>query len=124
MSKFLRRRATLVGKATTSGSLIDLGGYPGFITDGGTVHGELYRIHEDRAEETWALLDAYEGASGLSSEDYRREEIEVQIKAGGKFRAMTYIYQQSLTDKPIIPKGNYPPFYRNNPDHQKFTGNT
>jgi gamma-glutamylcyclotransferase (GGCT)/AIG2-like uncharacterized protein YtfP len=123
MSKFLSRRATLIGKATTEGRLIDLGGYPGFLSGGGTVKGELYRINKDRAEETWQLLDAYEGVSGLSSEEYRRTEVSTKVAGGGNFRAHTYEYQQSAGGKPEIANGDYPPFYRNNPAHQKFTGN-
>ena len=123
MSKFLRRRAALIGKATASGRLIDLGGYPGFVAGGGTVKGELYRINEDQAGETWQMLDAYEGVSGLESEDYRKLALDVQVAAGGKFRAHTYEYQQPTTGKTEIPNGDYPPFYRTNPEHRKFTGN-
>ncbi|THH40577.1 gamma-glutamylcyclotransferase family protein [Neolewinella litorea] len=123
MSKFLRRRATLVGKATVEGRLIDLGGYPGFIAGGGTTKGELYRINADQEAETWQMLDAYEGVSGLPSEEYRRIELEVRVGGGGKFHAQTYEYQLPAGNKPEIPHGDYPPFYRNNPDHRKFTGN-
>ena len=123
MSKFLRRRATLVGKTTASGRLYDLGGYPGFVSGGGTVTGELYRINEEQAEETWQLLDAYESVSGSSSDEYKRVTIDVQVAAGGKFRAHTYAYQQATSDKAEISGGDYPPFYRNNSAHRKFTGN-
>lgn len=124
MSKFLRRRADLIGKAITGGHLIDLGGYPGFLSGGqGQVRGELYRIKEGCVEESWQLLDAYEGVSGLKMEEYRKSTVEVQIEAGGKFRAVTYEYQQSAKGKPEIPNGDYLPFYRGNPKHRKFTGN-
>ncbi|MCP9236501.1 gamma-glutamylcyclotransferase [Lewinella sp. JB7] len=123
MSKFLRRRAALIGKATVSGHLIDLGDYPGFIRGGGSTKGELYRISPDRAGETWELLDAYEGVSGLSSEDYHRVTVDAQVAGGGHFRAHTYEYQQPHRDKPVIPNGDYPPFYRQNSAHRKFTGN-
>lgn len=123
MSKFLRRRATLVGKATAGGRLVDLGGYPGFIQGSGTVKGELYRINPDQAEETWQLLDAYEGVTGAGSEDYRKLEIEVRVSGGGAFRALAYEYQKSASGKTEIPHGDYPPYYRNNAEHRKFTGN-
>ncbi|WP_116126555.1 gamma-glutamylcyclotransferase [Lewinella sp. IMCC34183] len=123
MSKFLRRRAALVGKATTAGHLIDLGGYPGFVRGSGKTTGELYRINADQAEETWQLLDAYEGVSGLATEEYGKVEIDVQVAGGGKFRARTYAYQLPHAGKTEIPHGDYPPFYRNNPAHRKFTGN-
>lgn len=123
MSKFLRRRGKLVGKATVDGELIDLGGYPGFISGtGGTVKGELYQIDAAQAAETWQMLDAYEGVTGLANEDYRKIEVYVRVNAGGAFRAMTYEYQLPRAGKPVIPNGDYPPYYRNNPDHLKFTG--
>ncbi len=123
MSKFLRRRASLVGKATASGRLYDLGGYPGFASGGGKVTGELYRMDDSQAEESWQLLDAYESISGSSSDEYKRIPIDVQVAAGGKFRAQTYALQQSISGKAEIPGGDYPPFYRSNPAHRKFTGN-
>ena len=122
MSKFLRRRAAFIGKATAAGRLIDLGGYPGFVTGNGTAKGELYRVHADRAEETWELLDAYEGVTGQASEEYGRATVEVRVAGGGSFRAHTYVYQQPAGGKAEIPNGDYPPFYRNNPTHRKFTG--
>ncbi|MBB4079227.1 gamma-glutamylcyclotransferase (GGCT)/AIG2-like uncharacterized protein YtfP [Lewinella aquimaris] len=123
MSKFLRRRAALVGKATTGGKLVDLGDYPAFVTGSGTARGELYRISPERAEETWELLDAYEGVSGGAGEEYQRTEIDVRVAAGGKFRAQTYAYRKSVGGKPEIPNGDYLPYYRGNSKHQKFTGN-
>ncbi len=122
MSKFLRRRADLVGKATTKGRLLDLGGYPGFISGGDRVTGELYRIQPDRAEETWEMLDAYESVTGSSQDEYVRESVEAQVSGGGTFTATTYSYIGPTKGKTIIPNGNYPPYYRNNPEHQKFTG--
>jgi len=65
MSKFLRRRAQLIGKATTGGKLYDLGMYPGFVAgDTGTVKGELYRINEEDAEETLEMLGRRRAVSG------------------------------------------------------------
>lgn len=123
MSKFLRRRGTLVGKATVAGELLDLGGYPGFVSGpAGTVKGELYRITADQAEETWQMLDAYEGVTGLANEGYRKIEVDVRVGAGGAFRAVTYEYQLPRDGKPVIPNGDYPPYYRSNPEHLKFTG--
>lgn len=122
MSKFLRRRATLIGKATVSGTLIDLGGYPGLLTGGGTVKGELYRFNEDRREESWSMLDAYESVTGAPEDEYRKESIDVRVNGGGKFSATTYVYVGSTKGKEVIPNGDYPPFYKNNPEHRKFTG--
>ena len=124
MSKFVRRRADLVGKATTPGTLYDLGGYPGFVPGGGSqVTGELYRIHPDRAAETWGLLDAYESVTGAPEDEYARRELGVRVGGGGRFRAVTYVYVGNTKGLTTIPGGNYPAFYRTNPAHRKFTGN-
>ena len=122
MSKFLRRRATLIGKATISGKLIDLGGYPGLLLGGGTVKGELYRFEEGRKEESWSMLDAYESVTGAPEDEYRKEAVAAQVNGGGKFSALTYVYVGSTRGKAVIPNGDYPPFYKNNPEHRKFTG--
>lgn len=123
MSKFLRRRAHLLGKATAPGRLIDLGGYPAFIGgEGALVRGELYRIDAQRAEESWQLLDAYEGVSGSPLDDYRKVGLTVTSEAVGEVEAIAYEYQQAAGDRPVIAGGNYLPFYRQNSLHQNFTG--
>ncbi|MGB3800548.1 MAG: hypothetical protein WA952_12110, partial [Lewinella sp.] len=66
---------------------------------------------------------AYEGVSGLPNEDYRRIEVDVRVGDGGSFRAQTYEFQQAAEGRTEIPNGDYPPFYRDNPEHRKFTGN-
>ena len=123
MSKFLRRRAELLGAATAGGRLYDLGGYPGFVRGTGTtVRGELYRIKTDRAQETWDLLDAYEGVTGAPNEQYRK--IKLDVRCGTNVHtATTYEYTETPKRLTEIPNGNYLPFYANNPEHQKFTGN-
>lgn len=121
MSKFLRRRAQLVGKATTSGRLYDLGMYPGFVAGPeGTVKGELYRLNEDNASETLEMLDAYEGVTGAPEDEYQRVEISVRISDGGQFRAQTYSFIKEFDDGKVIPKGDYAAFYPGNEAHQKF----
>ena len=122
MSKFLRRRGELVGAATASGRLYDLGGYPGFVGGSGTVKGELYRIKEDRARETWDLLDAYEGVTGAAGEQYRKVTLDVRVN-GSVQEATTYEYTGKTKGVVEIPDGDYPPYYANNPEHLKFTGN-
>jgi len=121
MSKFLRRRATLIGKATTVGRLYDLGQYPGFVPGGeGSVKGELWRLEEERAEQTMEMLDAYESVTGGPEDEYRRVELSVSVSDGGKFLAFTYEYIKPLVKASLIPLGNYSTFYAGNEAHQEF----
>ncbi len=120
MSKFLRRRATLIGKATASGTLYDLGLYPGFVGGAGSVKGELYRLHDAQLPETLEMLDAYETVTGAPEDQYRRISVTATIGDGGTFTAQVYEYRGSTNGKNTIPKGDYCPFYRSNPDHQRF----
>lgn len=121
MSKFLRRRATLIGKATTPGRLYDLGLYPGFVGGGeGFVKGELYRLEEARQDQTLEMLDAYESVTGASEDEYHRVEVTVQVNGGGTFQAQTYEFVEDVVGKTLIPRGDYPAYYPTNPDHEKF----
>ena len=121
MSKFLRRRALLIGKATVAGKLYDLGMYPGFVAGGDEqVKGELYRLNAETVEETLEMLDAYESVTGAPEDEYRRIELEVQVNDGGKFGAFTYAYVKPVEDLPVIPNGNYAAFYPGNAEHQRF----
>lgn len=121
MSKFLRRRATLVGKATTPGVLYNLGSYPGFVAGGDAlVAGELYLVDPVQAAQTMEMLDAYESVTGEPTDEYKRTVVAVQVSGGGTFSAETYVFTGATEGKAIIPKGHYPTYYANNPEHQRF----
>lgn len=121
MSKFLRRRAVLVGKATIPGSLHDLGSYPGYFPEGaGTVIGELWRLNDDRREQTLEMLDAYESVTGETDDEYSRLTVLATVGGGGTFSAETYACRADVSGQPLIPRGNYPPFYAQNAAHRRF----
>jgi gamma-glutamylcyclotransferase (GGCT)/AIG2-like uncharacterized protein YtfP len=121
MSKFLRRRATLIGKATTSGSLYDLGMYPGFVGgEDGQVTGELYLLNPDSMTLTMEMLDAYESVTGEPGDQYRRISVRAQISGGGTFTAETYEFTGETEGMHLIPRGDYPTYYLNNPEHERF----
>lgn len=121
MSKFLRRRATLVGKASTPGKLYDLGMYPGFVAGGEEmVQGELYRLDDAREEQTLEMLDAYESVTGEPGDQYRRITISAQVGGGGTFKAETYEFTGETAGMPLIPRGNYPAYYQGKADHERF----
>jgi gamma-glutamylcyclotransferase (GGCT)/AIG2-like uncharacterized protein YtfP len=121
MSKFLRRRATLIGKATTSGSLYDLGMYPGFVAGGEEqVKGELYRLNPDNQAQTMEMLDAYEGVTGEPEDQYRRVTVSAQVGGGGTFKAETFEFTGKTGGMQPIPRGDYPSYYQGNTDHERF----
>jgi gamma-glutamylcyclotransferase (GGCT)/AIG2-like uncharacterized protein YtfP len=121
MSKFLRRRASLVGKATVAGKLFDLGMYPGFIAGGeDNVIGELYLIKPENEEQTMEMLDAYESVTGEPEDEYRRVEVEAKVGGGGTFTAQTYEFTGSVAGKALIPRGNYPAYFEGNEGHSRF----
>jgi len=121
MSKFLRRRASLVGKATAPGKLYDLGMYPGFVAGGeDNVIGELYLIKPENEEQTMEMLDAYESVTGEEEDEYRRIELTAQVGGGGSFKAQTYEFIGSVEGRALIPKGNYPAFYASSDEHARF----
>jgi gamma-glutamylcyclotransferase (GGCT)/AIG2-like uncharacterized protein YtfP len=121
MSKFLRRRANLIGKATTAGNLYDLGMYPGFVAGGEeTVTGELYYLKPDKQVQTLEMLDAYESVTGEPDDQYRRLEISVQVSGGGTFKAETYEFRGDAKGMQLIPRGDYPSYYQGNSNHEQF----
>ena len=121
MAKFLRRRATLVGPATVTGTLYDLGMYPGFqATGNGEVHGELHQLDAERQEETLTMLDAYEGVTGEAEDEYVRTEVDCRLANGDVITAQTYVSRTIPTTAAPIATGNYQLFYTDNTEHQRF----
>ena len=120
MAKFLRRRATLVGKATATGRLDDMGMYPGFTTGGGTIKGELYELDGKRVEETLRMLDAYEGVTGEREDEYRRGKVVCRTASGEEFQAQTYLSVDVPAGAAQIKSGDYAKFYAGSAAHQRF----
>ena len=121
MAKFLRRRATLVGAATVQGQLYNLGMYPGFTTKGSaTVTGEVYALDVKRAEETLAMLDAYEGVTGEREDEYHRGTVTCTLQNDRKIEAQTYISSSVPGGAATIAGGDYAEFYQRNAEHQRF----
>ena len=121
MSKFLRRRATLIGTATVIGALHDLGMYPGFTVGGPTnVRGELYELNEGKADQTLEMLDAYEGVTGEKEDEYARQIIECKLPDGRTVSAQTYLSIKIPPNVKSIPNGDYAKFYKSNSAHQRF----
>ncbi|MFT7120458.1 MAG: gamma-glutamylcyclotransferase (GGCT)/AIG2-like uncharacterized protein YtfP [Neolewinella sp.] len=121
MSRFLLRRARLVGKATIPGKLYDLGMYPGYIPgDAGTVKGELFLLNETQAVQTMEMLNAYESVTGAPEDEYKKVTVKAKVGDGGSFEAMTYEFTKSVEGKMVIPLGDYGAYYPGNKAHERF----
>lgn len=92
-------RAEFVAFGTISGTLVDLGGYPGALPDGrGRIRGEVYRLE---AGELLEVLDSAEGP------DFPRRLTAVRLDDGREMRAWTYWFGGSPDAGVPIPDGDY-----------------
>jgi gamma-glutamylcyclotransferase (GGCT)/AIG2-like uncharacterized protein YtfP len=104
MAHRLRSGAKALGQGSASGTLYDLGYYPGatFGADArGRVVGEVYALrHGSRLV---AEIDYYEGApQDTEGEMYGLVEIEVSLDAGGTLSALSYALRRPpLWAKPV-----------------------
>jgi AIG2-like family. len=97
--------ARFVAHGTVSGTLYDLGTYPGLHKTRNAqerVRGELYELPGPDAERRLSILDQYEGA------EFERARVLVRLANGRRHRAWAYV----LADRPpkgtrAIPKGAY-----------------
>ncbi len=89
---------SLIGSGTVTGELLDLGEYPGLITNGArnTVPGTLFALPD--APEVLRALDAYEGFNpdDVDGSLFRREPITVTMDGGHEETHWIYLY--SLRD--------------------------
>ncbi|MBZ4189670.1 gamma-glutamylcyclotransferase family protein [Niabella beijingensis] len=108
--EYMARYFELVGPATASGTLYDLGDYPAAIPDnsGRTITGELYRIRS-KHELSYALaqLDGYEGLNPEAGEtaDYKRELCSIR-RNDEQVEAWVYWFSHEIKDKPVVESGN------------------
>lgn len=92
--------AKFVGRASVSGSLYDLGDYPGLLLDesGSAVVGEVYEIDDEILRQ----LDEIEASS-----DYGRKQVEVSL---GHDRTSCWIYAPDAnfsSERPLIASGDW-----------------
>jgi gamma-glutamylcyclotransferase (GGCT)/AIG2-like uncharacterized protein YtfP len=101
LARRLQGQAKLVGKASASGLLYDLGGYPGalFRSEGRErIVGEVFALRN--VERLLEQLDAYEGVIDLGSRSFKRIEIKVRLDRRGVIDAWAY----GLTEAPARPR--------------------
>lgn len=93
----------VVGEATVSGLLYDLGEYPGMVAGEGVVQGDLLRISDD---ERLAAIDAYEECGGPHAL-YRRAAVAATLADGTIAAAWAYLFNRPIGEAPVIVDGDY-----------------
>lgn len=99
----LVRDLEVVGPATVSGVLLDLGPYPGLVAGIGLVHGDLVRI-DDPAR--LAALDAYEECGGPTPL-FRRERTIATLPDGTAASVWVYRCLRPKAGAAAIVSGDY-----------------
>ncbi|MBI5016429.1 MAG: gamma-glutamylcyclotransferase [Deltaproteobacteria bacterium] len=96
-----------VREGRVPGTLIDLGGYPGWVDGSATVEGELLWL--EPLGPALAALDELEGFFGEG--DPRNEYVRVRVgvrTAGGVIDAWAYRLALEPPDAPTVPGGRWP----------------
>ena len=106
-----------IADAKVSGSLYDLGAYPGLLLNESTslVNGEVYEVDD----ETLGELDQFE----LSS-DYQRKQVEVFMDTERK-KCWIYVPDygaEFFSDRTIIISGDWIEYVRSRIDQSQETG--
>ncbi len=101
----------LIADAKVSGSLYDLGAYPGLLLNesNSSVMGEVYEVDD----ETLTRLDDFEASS-----DYWRKQVEVSL---GTHRRICWIYvpepnSESYSDRTLVTSGDWIEYARTKTD--------
>ena len=90
--RILARAATFVGDGHVTGTLLDLGRFPGIVAGRRRVRGEVWRLD---APEVLRTLDEYEGYN------FERCTRIATLASGRRVRALVYRYRPTLTAKAV-----------------------
>lgn len=94
--------------ATTTGTLFDLGDYPGLVLAGeDLVRGELVTLPDPEA--AFAVLDEIEGFGGDDAPDnlYERRTVTVVTSGGLSIKCWTYVYAAEMVAAVRIASGDW-----------------
>jgi len=98
-------RLKLIGAATISGRLYDLGAYPAVVAaNAGCVRGEIVEIDCD---DTWRAIDRYEGCPRPGQDDglFRRVQTTATLDSGESVECWIYVYNRDLSSARLIECG-------------------
>ena len=100
----LLKDARFVNVASMSGSLYDLGRYPGVVRDPkdrGRVFGEVYEIPDEEAHRALQALDKYEGS------EFVRRRAYVTLRDGKRRSAWAYVLRKRPRSARTVDSGRY-----------------
>jgi gamma-glutamylcyclotransferase (GGCT)/AIG2-like uncharacterized protein YtfP len=97
-------RVSVVGTCRFEGVLYDLERFPGAVPGEGTVHGELFRLHDSQV---WTVLDRYEGYDADREEAslFVRRRIDLGAPAGKT--AWVYWFNGDPGGRPRVASGDW-----------------
>lgn len=103
-----------IAEARVSGSLYDLGAYPGLLLDesGSSVTGEVYEVDDELLKE----LDDFEAGS-----NYRRKQVEISVGTG---RKVCWVYEpdpEFYSLQTLITSGDWMEYARTKTDWPEDT---
>lgn len=107
------RKLEYVGDGSVSGTLYDLGDYPGIKLEPATrrrVRGRLFRVPSDEDLKKLDEFEEYNPRRPRSSL-YTRKLVNVRLDNGKKVRAWIYEYNRSPASKNMIKNGMYSPVF-------------
>jgi gamma-glutamylcyclotransferase (GGCT)/AIG2-like uncharacterized protein YtfP len=98
---------TYEGDATTRGTLVSLGRYPGLVDGPGSINGELYRFDDlPSALDVLDDLEEYD-ATDPDKSLYLRVARTVRRSDGRDIDAWLYVYNRPVADAPQIKDGDW-----------------
>ena len=93
----------LVGPCTIRGRLFDMGEWPTLVLGGGTVHGELFEVLDERVFERLDPFEDYDPADPCAS-SYTRVAVALLTPA---VRAWLYVANGPVPAERHIPSGSW-----------------
>lgn len=116
--EYISRYFRLLGDATVTGTMYDLGEFPVVrpVDTGRTIKGELYEIvNPNEFSFVMAQLDDYEGLYPEDGDEvyYEREAVDVDFN-GQPVTAWIYWYNRDVSDKRIVESGDMREYLKGN----------
>lgn len=105
-AQYLTDNSTYLNTGYISGTLYDIGEYPGLIINeqAGRVYGSIYEINNEALE----LIDDYEGYAPERDEPYLYIRVMVPVETSeGIINAWVYVYNLPVDGLQLIDSGNY-----------------
>ena len=123
MSKYLSSNATFIGRGYISGTLYDLGEYPGLLDaedKNSQVFGEIFDICGKVA--LLRRIDEYEGCGKSQPKPhlYERRSVSVKLTSEQDIMAWTYFYLGNTRTQKCIESGDYAAYVKASSKRARF----